>query len=128
MVAAQPALVRALVDSPPEGVGALAGMVREAHEAGLPVTVVGCGTSEHGAMAIAEQLAAAFVGGWPAPVLARQSLDAAEHPQRSGVCIAVSHDSGTRATTPALEAARAAGARPGPGAPRPRRTPSGPAG
>jgi len=127
MVAAQPAVVRALVDSPPEGVGSLADMVREAHEAGLPVTVVGCGTSEHGAMAIAEQLAAAFGGGWPAPVMARQSLDAAEHPQRSGVCIAVSHDGGTRATTLALEAARAAGARTALVTARPGGTASGPA-
>ena len=127
MVAAQPAVVRALVDSPPEGVSALAGMVREAHEAGLPVTVVGCGTSEHGALAIAEQLAAALGGGWPAPVVARQSLDAAEHPQRSGVCIAVSHDGGTRATTLALEAARAAGARTALATARPGGTASGPA-
>ena len=44
-------------------------------------------------------------------MVARQSLDAAEHPQRGGVCVAVSHDGGTRATTLALEAARAAGAR-----------------
>ena len=127
MVAAQPAVVRALLESPPEGVGALAGMVREALEAGLPVTVVGCGTSEHGAMAVAEQLAAALGGGWPAPVLARQSLDAAEHPQRSGVCIAVSHDGGTRATTLALQAAREAGARTALVTARPGGTASGPA-
>jgi glutamine---fructose-6-phosphate transaminase (isomerizing) len=111
MVAAQPATVRALLDSPPEGLAALAGTIREARDAGLPVTVVGCGTSEHGALAIAELLSAALGGGWPAPAVARQSLDAAEHPQRGGVCVAVSHDGGTRATTLALEAARDAGAR-----------------
>jgi glucosamine--fructose-6-phosphate aminotransferase (isomerizing) len=111
MVAAQPATVRALLDSPPDGLAALAGTIREAHDVGLPVTVVGCGTSEHGAMAIAELLSAALGGGWPAAAVSRQSLDAAEHPQRGGVCIAVSHDGGTRATTLALEAARDAGAR-----------------
>ncbi len=111
MVAAQPGVVHGLLDSPPDGVGALAGTIRGAADAGLPVTVVGCGTSEHGALAVAELLAAALGGGWPAPVVARQSLDAAEHPQRGGVCIGISHDGGTRATTLALEAAGAAGAR-----------------
>src|SRR5689334_25137823 len=111
MVAAQPAAVRALLESPPDGFAAVAGTIREAHDAGLPVTVVGCGTSEHGALAIAELVSAALGAGWPAAAVARQSLDAAEHPQRGGVCVAVSHDGGTRATTLALEAARAAGAR-----------------
>jgi fructoselysine-6-P-deglycase FrlB-like protein len=111
MVAAQPGAVRGLLDSPPDGVGALAGTIREAVSAELPVTVVGCGTSEHGAMAVAQLLATAVGGGWPAPVVARQSLDAAEAAQRGGVCIAISHDGGTRATTLALEAAAAAGAR-----------------
>jgi glucosamine--fructose-6-phosphate aminotransferase (isomerizing) len=111
MIAAQPALARTLLDSPPEGVGALAGAVRHARDAGLPVTVVGCGTSEHGAMAVAALLDAALGDGWPPAAMARQSLDAAEAPQRGGVCIGISHDGGTRATTLALEAAAAAGAR-----------------
>jgi glucosamine--fructose-6-phosphate aminotransferase (isomerizing) len=127
MMAAQPAVVRDLLDAPPEGVGALAGTVREAYDAGLPVTMVGCGTSEHGAMAMAELIAAALGGGWPAPVVARQSLDAAEHPQRGGVCVGVSHDGGTRATTLALEAAAAAGARTALVTARPGGTASGPA-
>jgi fructoselysine-6-P-deglycase FrlB-like protein len=111
MVAAQPAAVRALLDSPPDGLAAVASTIREAHDAGLPITVVGCGTSEHGALAIAELVSAALGDSWPAAAVARQSLDAAEHPQRGGVCVAVSHDGGTRATTLALAAARAAGAR-----------------
>jgi fructoselysine-6-P-deglycase FrlB-like protein len=111
MVAAEPALARALLDSPPDGVSPLAGSVREAHDAGLPVTVVGCGTSEHGAMAVAALIDAALGGGWPAAAVARQSLEAAERPQRGGICIGLSHDGGTRATTLALEAAAAAGAR-----------------
>jgi glutamine---fructose-6-phosphate transaminase (isomerizing) len=111
MVAAEPALARALLGSPPDGVAALAGAVREAYDAGLPVTVVGCGTSEHGAMAVAALLDAALGGGWPNAAVARQALEAAERPQRGGICIGLSHDGGTRATTLALEAAAAGGAR-----------------
>jgi glucosamine--fructose-6-phosphate aminotransferase (isomerizing) len=111
MVAAEPALTRALLGSPPDGLPALAGAVREAHEAGLPVTVVGCGTSEHAAWAVAALLDAAVGGGWPPAAIARESLEAAERPQRGGVCIGISHDGGTRATTLALEAAAAGGAR-----------------
>jgi glutamine---fructose-6-phosphate transaminase (isomerizing) len=110
MVAAEPALARALLDSPPDRVAALAGAVAEAHEAGLPVTVVGCGTSEHGAMAVAALLDAALGGTWPPAAVSRQSLDAAERPQRGGICLGISHDGGTRATTLALEAAAAVGA------------------
>jgi glucosamine--fructose-6-phosphate aminotransferase (isomerizing) len=110
MVAAQPALARALLDSPPDGLAAFAAAVGGAREAGLPVTVVGCGTSEHGAMAIAALLDAALGDGWPPAAISRQSLDAVGRPQRGGVCIGISHDGGTRATTLALDAAAAAGA------------------
>ncbi len=41
---------------------------------------------------------------------ARQALDAALDPRAGGVCIAISHDGGTRATKLALEAARESGA------------------
>jgi glucosamine--fructose-6-phosphate aminotransferase (isomerizing) len=127
MIAAQPALARALLDTPPEGVDAVAGAVREAYDAGLSVTVVGCGTSEHGAMAIAALLDAALGGGWPPAATPRQSLEAAERPQRGGICIGVSHDGGTRATTLALEAAAAGGARTALVTARPGGTASGPA-
>ena len=111
MVAAQPALVRGLLDAPPDGVTGVTAAIRDAQRAGDPITVIGCGTSEHGAMAIAALLAEALGGdAWPPSVVARQSLDAVERPQRGGVCIAVSHDGGTRATTLALEAAAAGGA------------------
>ncbi len=110
MVAAQPAAVRGMLDAPPEGVAAVAEAIRGAVQAGEPVSVVGCGTSEHGAMAVAALVEEAAGGGWPARVAARQSLDAAENPQRGGVCLAISHDGGTRATTLALEAAAANGA------------------
>jgi glucosamine--fructose-6-phosphate aminotransferase (isomerizing) len=106
MVAAQPAVVRALLDTPPEAVAPVAAAIA----AGGPVTVVGCGTSEHGATAIAALLDEALGREWPPRALARQSLDAAERPQSGGVCIGISHDGGTRATTLALEEAAAAGA------------------
>ncbi len=107
MVAAQPGAVRGMLDSPPDGVAEVAKAIHDAVQAGEPVSVIGCGTSEHGAMAIAALVEEAAGGGWPARVAARQSLDAAESPQRGGVCLAVSHDGGTRATTLALEAAAA---------------------
>ena len=121
MVAAQPALARTMLESQPDGIATVAAAIRDAARAGEPVTVVGCGTSEHGAMAIAALLDEALGGAkrssgetadrsWPPAAIARQSLDAAERPQRGGVCIGVSHDGGTRATTLALEAAAAGGA------------------
>jgi glucosamine--fructose-6-phosphate aminotransferase (isomerizing) len=106
MVAAQPALAREMLESPPEGLTEVAAAMRS----GGPVSVVGCGTSEHGALAIAALANEALGGMWPPKVVARQSLDAAERPQPGGVCIGISHDGGTRATTLALEAAAAAGA------------------
>jgi glutamine---fructose-6-phosphate transaminase (isomerizing) len=106
MVAAQPALARQMLESPPDGLTDLAAAIRS----GDTVTVVGCGTSEHGALAIAALVDEALGGDWPPKVIARQSLDAAERPQRGGVCIGISHDGGTRATALALEAAAAGGA------------------
>ena len=92
MVAAQPALPAAIL-----GLGGeLAGAVRRADG---PVAVVGCGTSEHGAMAIAALLRRAGVD-----ARSRQSLDAAEDPW-PGLCIGISHDGGTPATQLALDAA-----------------------
>ena len=107
MVAAEPALARELLDSPPATVAEVAAAIRDTSG---PVTVVGCGTSEHGAMAVAAQLDRALGGGWPPAAVARQSLDAAERPQQGGVCIGISHDGGTRATQLALEAAAGGGA------------------
>jgi glutamine---fructose-6-phosphate transaminase (isomerizing) len=106
MVAAQPALARRMLESPPDGLTDLAAEIRS----GDPVTVIGCGTSEHGALAIAALVDEALGGDWPPKVVARQSLDAAQHPQRGGVCIGISHDGGTRATALALAAAAAGGA------------------
>ena len=79
----------------------------EAAERGAPLATVGCGTSEHGAMAVAEQLTAALGG--RAVVHPRQAFEAMLDPW-PGVCIAISHDGGTAATIAAMESARRAGA------------------
>jgi fructoselysine-6-P-deglycase FrlB-like protein len=93
------------------GADAIAEAVSRAGHDGTPIVVTGCGTSEHGAMAIAEQLADALrATGTAVRVEARQALDAAIDPRAGGLCIAVSHEGTTRATVLALEAARAAGA------------------
>jgi fructoselysine-6-P-deglycase FrlB-like protein len=118
MIAAEPAFaarcVTRLLEQASSG-GApsqLATALREAALAGAPVSVVGCGTSEHGALGAAEILRdawrrAALPGHGP---VAAQAFEASLEP-RDGLCIAVSHDGGTWATTEALQAARGVGAR-----------------
>lgn len=81
--------------------------IREAVSLGAPIVVTGCGTSEHGAMAVAELIGDALPDAW---VEAREALDAAVRPYPGGLCIGISHEGGTRATRLALEAARKAGA------------------
>ncbi|HLY50108.1 MAG TPA: SIS domain-containing protein [Solirubrobacteraceae bacterium] len=107
MIAAQPGLVEGLLENPPEGTTEAAQTIATALGRRDPVTVCGCGTSEHAAHGIADLIAAA-VGSEQAPQ-GRAALTAALDPA-SGVCVAVSHDGGTRATTLALLAAREAGA------------------
>jgi glucosamine--fructose-6-phosphate aminotransferase (isomerizing) len=85
----------------------VAAAIREAAGRGAPIVVTGCGTSEHGAMAVAELISDALPD---ARVEAREALDAAVRPRKGGLCIGISHDGGTRATRLALEAARGAGA------------------
>ncbi|MEO8461817.1 MAG: hypothetical protein ABI555_01275, partial [Chloroflexota bacterium] len=90
-----------------------------AARAGKPVLIVGCGTSEHGALAVAEILrqahraaglpAALGLGGSP---LAVQALEGSLEPVLGGsgaVVIGVSHEGGSWATNRALSAARDAG-------------------
>ena len=110
MVASQPDLVAPILGLP--AAKDVARLIDEALAAGEPVVVVGCGTSEHGAQAIAELLDAGIRlrGGRPGQVHARQALEAALDPWPGGLCLAVSHDGGTRATLLAAEAAHDAGA------------------
>jgi fructoselysine-6-P-deglycase FrlB-like protein len=69
-----------------------------------PLTVVGCGTSEHAALAVAEILGEAGT-----PAMSRQAFEAALEPQDGGAVLGISHEGGTWATVEALEAARRAG-------------------
>jgi fructoselysine-6-P-deglycase FrlB-like protein len=108
MILAEQALPEPILHGAAGAAEAIRGAVEAAVAAGEPVVVTGCGTSEHGAMAVAQMLADAFPEAWIEP---RQALTAALRPRAGGTCIAVSHEGGTRATTLALEAARDAGAR-----------------
>lgn len=114
MIAAEPAMAGRILRRL-EGSGtqaaALAAAIRTAVEAGQPVVVTGCGTSEHGALAVAEIIrdAARATGLEDADVTAAQAFELSLDPPRRGLVIAVSHDGGTAATDAALEAARGAG-------------------
>jgi len=114
MIAAEPAFAaRCFARLAADGSAArLAAELRAAAEAGDPVVVVGCGTSEHGAIGMAAILADAWrTAGLPGPgPVAAQAFEASLEPQ-AGLCIAVSHDGGTWATMQAVAAARSAGAR-----------------
>ncbi|MBM3679320.1 MAG: SIS domain-containing protein, partial [Actinobacteria bacterium] len=109
MIARQPELAPAILDA--TGPAAeVAALVRETVAIRLPVTVCGCGTSEHGALAVAALIATALPSDERWLVCARPALSALLEPA-PGLCLAVSHDGGTRATLLALEAARREGAR-----------------
>ncbi len=90
----------------------LAQAVRSTVAAGRDVVIVGCGTSEHGAIAAAAILAqAARPTSGRGRVVARQALEAALAPQDAGLLVGISHEGGTWATNEALSAARGAGIR-----------------
>ncbi|MEO8228419.1 MAG: hypothetical protein ABI628_01510 [Chloroflexota bacterium] len=114
MIGAEPALAERLLSRLAKDGSAerLAAALRTVAAAGDPITLVGCGTSEHGALGAAEILRdawqrAGLPGGGP---IAAQAFEASLDP-RGGLCIAISHDGATWATTQALDAARAVGAR-----------------
>ncbi|HEY0388191.1 MAG TPA: SIS domain-containing protein [Gaiellales bacterium] len=69
-----------------------------------PLTIVGCGTSEHAALAAAEILTESG-----AAASSAQAFEAALAPQEGGAVLGISHEGGTWATVEALEAARRAG-------------------
>jgi glucosamine--fructose-6-phosphate aminotransferase (isomerizing) len=109
MMASQPELTAAILSAGDPAAAAIADAARTAAGAGRPVIVTGCGTSEHAAHGIAALLAAALPAAERPSVRALPALSATLDPQ-PGLCIAVSHDGGTRATLLALEAAARAGA------------------
>ena len=123
MIRAEPALARRLLEKLAEPGGSaavLASVIRSTSLAGRPIVVVGCGTSEHGALATAEILRDACraaglpstpgAGGAPIAVQAFEgSLEVVPFGPGSLV-IAISHEGGTWATNRALDAARSGGA------------------
>jgi glucosamine--fructose-6-phosphate aminotransferase (isomerizing) len=126
MIAAEPALAERIVrrltgDAVTER---LAEAIRRAAAHRQPILTTGCGTSEHGAMAIAALLADALRrAGLPADgVRSVQAFELAAHLPADGLLLAVSHEGGTWATNLAVERARDAGMRTalitvGPGSP-----------
>ena len=113
MIAAEPAVAGRIVAAL-SGAGPaadLAWAIRATVERGEPVTIVGCGTSEHAAQAAAEILgeAASAAGHDRAIVTAVQAFESALRPPTSGLVIGVSHEGGTVATNAALSAARDVG-------------------
>lgn len=122
MIAAEPALAERLLSrlgQPDSSAARLAEIVRTASSAGRPVIVVGCGTSEHGALAVAEILRDAnAASGLPATLgaggapIAVQALEGALEPSLGGpggVVLAISHEGGTPATYRAMSMGREAG-------------------
>lgn len=125
MIAAEPYLARRLLTrlADPAGPAArLAAAIVEAAGAGRPIVFVGCGTSEHAALGLAEILREALgdrglpsgTGAAGAPVAA-QAFEAALEPGfgAGGLVVGVSHEGATAATNRALELARERGARVG---------------
>ena len=110
MIAAQPALAERMLTSPSPQAAEIAGEIAAALTAGRPVTVTGCGTSEHASHAVAALIATSVAPEHRALVRARPAFSAAADPT-DGVCLAISHDGGTRATVLASTAAKRAGAR-----------------
>jgi len=106
MIEAEPGLAEPVLSDP--AASALGDMVRSAVDAGAPIAVAGCGTSEHGALAVAEQVSDALGGRGQAHV--RQAFEAMLDPWGRGACIGISHEGGTAATVAAMESARGAGA------------------
>jgi fructoselysine-6-P-deglycase FrlB-like protein len=109
MIAAEPQLVKDLLGSPPAGTAQAAEAIATALNQRKPVVVCGCGTSEHAAHAVAAMLSAAVDPQQAVVIEARPAFSAALEPA-PGVCLAISHDGGTRASTLALQTAAEVGA------------------
>ena len=77
MIEGQTGLPAAILDSPSAGVAAAREAIGDAAAGGRPIVITGCGTSEHGAMAVAALVADALPDAW---VASRQALDAAITP------------------------------------------------
>jgi glucosamine--fructose-6-phosphate aminotransferase (isomerizing) len=105
MIAAEPALAGRLVArlQADPALERIAGAIRDAIQAGRPVTTTGCGTSQHAAIAVAH-LIADGLGRQPGSSLVRavQAFELAGRPPDGGAVVAISHEGGTDATNQAL--------------------------
>jgi fructoselysine-6-P-deglycase FrlB-like protein len=118
MIAAEPYVARRIlerlapVDSP---AAVLADAIAAAVDAGQPVIVTGCGTSEHGAQGFVDIVADALraAGKSWRRVVAAQAFELANESPPDGLVIGISHEGGTWATSLAMERSKHAGARVG---------------
>ncbi len=112
----EPDLAELLLTDPAASTAAaeIARLVVAGAASGWPPAVVGCGTSEHAAMAAASIWREAWRAmGLPGPgPVARQAFEAALDPW-PGALIAITHEGGSAATIDAMDAARERGAKVG---------------
>jgi hypothetical protein len=80
MIAAQPALIEQLLQSPPPATDEIAGRIGETLQRNQPVVICGCGTSEHAAQAVAALIRGAALPGLAPLVRARPALSAVIDP------------------------------------------------
>jgi len=115
MIAAEPSVARRVIGraAGDAGVAELVAAIRTAVDAGAPVVVTGCGTSETAGMGMVDILREALgaAGSTGAVVVSEQAFELSLDPPDRGLVIGVSHEGGTAATNAALRAARVAGAR-----------------
>jgi fructoselysine-6-P-deglycase FrlB-like protein len=115
MIAAEPAVARRIITrSIRSGEAAELGRaIRTALDAGAPVVITGCGTSETASQGMADILRQSLhdAGAMGIAVSAEQAFELSLDPPDRGLVIGVTHEGGTPATNAALRAARAAGAR-----------------
>ncbi|MDP9250064.1 MAG: SIS domain-containing protein, partial [Chloroflexota bacterium] len=114
MIAAEPALAERLVGrlATDPVLAYVSEGIRSAAEAGDPIVLTGCGTSEHaamiGALLIDDALRAA--GHADPRVVSVQAFELMRRPPTAGVVLAISHEGGTWATNEALRLSREGGA------------------
>ncbi len=113
-----PWVMQEMIDAEPElpaqidragAAGRLAALIAQAKQAGEPILVCGCGTSEHAARAIGAILQQTLPA---ARVTVRDAFEAQLDPPDQGLLLAISHEAGTAATLAAARHAAARGSRP----------------
>ncbi len=100
----------------------LAARIAQTVQAGEPIVVCGCGTSEHAARAIGAILQQTLPA---AAVSVRDAFEAQLEPPAQGLLVAISHEAGTAATLAAARHAAARGSTPLLITARPQRAPEG---